>query len=57
MKPVLPGENAVDKLETMRRALGSDNSIRDTGLDDDESTSDVEEDERQLWDCETILSL
>lgn len=56
MKPVLPGDNAVDKLETMRRALGADHHIQDLVSDDDESASDIEETEDQLWDCETILS-
>ena len=56
MRPVLPGDSAVDKLETMRRAMGIDNTTRDTTSDNEESTSEVE-DEQQMWDCETILSV
>ena len=63
MKPVLPGDSGVDKLNTLRRALGQDDRVR-IGVTGDEDGSDEEkilmpfeeEDKKDRWDCETILS-
>lgn len=58
MKPVLPGETPVEKLETIRKALG-EATIRDLDDDDDDDNilMPVELDEKEdRWDCETILS-
>lgn len=59
MRPVLAGDTAVEKLDTLRKALG-EAKIRD---DDDESgdedilmPADVDE-EKDRWDCETILCM
>jgi len=63
MKPVLPGDSGVDKLNTLRRALGQDDRVR-IGITGDEDGSDEEkilmpfeeEDKKDRWDCETILT-
>lgn len=59
MKPVLAGDTAVDKLDTVRKALG-EAKIRDHGDDSDDEGDilmpvDIDE-EKDRWDCETILS-
>lgn len=57
MQPVLHGDTAAEKLDTIRRALGS--ARLDGDCDDDDSTipmpHDVDE-PKERWDCETILS-
>lgn len=60
LKPVLPGNTAMDKLETYRRAIGVDERVK---IDQSDSASDEEilmpfdpEDKKDQWDCETILS-
>lgn len=60
MKPVLPGDNGLDKLNTLRRALGQDGRVRineDDGSDEEKiAMMYEEEDKKDRWDCETILS-
>ena len=61
MKPVLPGDTGLEKLDTFRRALGQDERVRigyAEGEDDDEQITMPFEanDKRGRWDCETILS-
>ncbi|KIK30100.1 hypothetical protein PISMIDRAFT_671144 [Pisolithus microcarpus 441] len=64
LKPVLPGDSAVDKLDTLRRAMGQDGTVR---IQASEQDGDDEDDERLFasyhanekesrWDCETILT-
>ena len=60
MKPVLEGDTAIQKLDTLRRALGEvlirgedDNNDDD---DDDISLSLGDNDVEDRWDCETVLS-
>lgn len=59
MKPVLAGDSAMDKLETMRRGMGQV-SIRDQGDEDDDERDILipleDNDVKDRWDCETILS-
>ncbi|KAF9015757.1 Low temperature viability protein-domain-containing protein [Cyathus striatus] len=57
MKPRLEGENGPAKLDTLRRAMGQDERVRVTDGDDDSDNDLVEEeDKKDRWDCETILS-
>lgn len=59
MRPVLPGETSIDKLATMRKALGAA-KIRD--VEDEDEADDrvvmpsVMDEGKDRWDCETILS-
>ena len=58
MKPVLAGDTGVDKLNTIRKALG-EAKIRDLdeAEEDDKVLMPVDLDEKEdKWDCETILS-
>lgn len=60
MKPKMEGETGLDKLDTFRRAMGQDERVR-AALDDEEEVNDddlfpEEEDKKDRWDCETILS-
>ena len=63
MMPVLSGDTGVDKLNTLRRALGQDERVR-IGITGEASGRDEEkllmpyevEDKKDRWDCETILS-
>ncbi|KAI0348151.1 LTV-domain-containing protein [Trametopsis cervina] len=58
MRAVLPGETAVDKLDTIRKALG-EAKIRDVDEDseDDDILMPVDiDEEKDRWDCETILT-
>lgn len=59
MKPVLAGESAMDKLETVRRGMGKV-SIRDQDDDEDDERDILipleDNDAKDRWDCETILS-
>lgn len=63
MRPVLPGDNAVEKLDTIRRALGTVRLNPDAQDDDDDDNDDDipmphDIDEKpDRWDCETILSM
>ncbi|CCM03778.1 uncharacterized protein FIBRA_05925 [Fibroporia radiculosa] len=58
MRPILAGETATDKLDTMRKALGAVH-LRDLGEDSEEEDilmpSDVDA-KKDRWDCETILT-
>lgn len=62
MKPKLSGETGMEKLDTLRRALGQDERVRDIYGDDsdnDEQYDDLkemEEPQKDRWDCETVLS-
>ena len=59
MRPVLPGQTSIDKLDTMRKALGAA-MIRD--VEDEDEVDDrvfmpsVVDEDKDRWDCETILS-
>lgn len=58
MRPVLPGDTAAEKLDTIRRALGE---IRINPGAEDEDDEDIPmphdiDDKKDRWDCETILS-
>ena len=64
VRPVLPGSTGAEKLDTLRRAMGTDsNDIKEIVnnrqgqdiLDDILMPSNIE-DKRDRWDCETILS-
>lgn len=59
MRPVLAGDTATEKLNTIRKALGEvrireDQS--DEGEDDDILMPLDVDDKKDRWDCETILS-
>lgn len=60
MQPVLPGETAAEKLDTIRKAFGRAR-LRDDDEDNDSEAGDIlmplDVDEKQdRWDCETVLS-
>jgi protein LTV1 len=58
MKPVLAGDSAVAKLDTLRKALGEAKIRDEEESDNDEGMLmpvDVD-DVKDRWDCETILS-
>ena len=58
MRTVLAGDTAVDKLDTIRKALGEAKIRDDGGLSDDEILMPIDIDEvKDRWDCETILSM
>jgi len=59
IKPKLQGDDEVEKLDTLRRAMGDD--LVNTGDDESEGEGERfvmkdEEDKQDRWDCETILS-
>ncbi|KAF8910048.1 Low temperature viability protein-domain-containing protein [Gymnopilus junonius] len=54
MKPRLEGESGVEKLDILRRAMGQDDRVRVTN--EDEQDIDDDEDKKDRWDCETILT-
>jgi len=62
MKPKLEGESGVEKLDNFRRAMGQDERVRIMSGEDNEQDDDdddlfpEEKDEKDRWDCETILS-
>lgn len=62
MKPVLAGETGAEKLETLRKELGQGVLRTNDGDGDGEEDEDgdilmpLEKDEKERWDCETILS-
>ncbi|KAF9029976.1 LTV-domain-containing protein [Hymenopellis radicata] len=60
MKPKLQGDSGAEKLETLRRAMGQDQRVRESYSDEDTPEEDLfpelEEDKKDRWDCETILS-
>lgn len=61
MKLKIGGETGPEKLDTLRRAMGQDEQLRiaDPAIEDDEENfvlSD-QEDEKEKWDCETVLSM
>ncbi|KZT72926.1 LTV-domain-containing protein [Daedalea quercina L-15889] len=60
MHPVLPGDTATEKLDTIRKALGEahlrdDDEHGDSEADDILMPLDVDE-KQDRWDCETILT-
>jgi len=59
LKPKLEGETGVEKLDNLRHAMGHDERVRiadgEDELEDVLFTSD-NENEKDRWDCETILS-
>lgn len=60
MKPILPGETGTEKLDTLRRELGQavlrDHDGDSEDDDDDDVLMPLERDEKERWDCETILT-
>jgi len=61
MKPKLEGESGIEKLDILRRAMGQDERVRIANEDDEENgETDLliteEEETKDRWDCETILS-
>jgi len=61
MKPKLEGESGIEKLDILRRAMGQDERVRvANGNDEENEETDLltteEEDKKDRWDCETILS-
>lgn len=65
MKPRLEGDSGLDKLDSLRRAMGQDERIRlmnnegDADHDDEEIDAHLfpdDGDKKDRWDCETILS-
>jgi protein LTV1 len=61
MKHALAGDNAIEKLGTLRKSLGkfSINERGDNDKDDDDGDIFIaldDDDVKDRWDCETILS-
>lgn len=63
MKPKMEGESGVDKLDVFRRAMGQDERVRimdgeEEEVNDAELDAHLfpENDKKDRWDCETILS-
>jgi protein LTV1 len=60
LKPKLPGETGPEKLDTIRRAMGQDERVRIGEQEEDDDSDDIyaplEDDKKDRWDCETILS-
>lgn len=60
MKPKLEGDSGVDKLDSLRRAMGQDERVKVEDDDKEEKYDDLllseDEDKKDRWDCETILS-
>ncbi|KAJ3721927.1 Low temperature viability protein-domain-containing protein [Lentinula raphanica] len=62
MKPVLDGETGAAKLDTLRRAMGQDERVHesyadmDDDVDDDNEFLRLDKEEKDQWDCETILT-
>ncbi|KAK0246183.1 Low temperature viability protein-domain-containing protein [Armillaria nabsnona] len=61
MKPKLEGDSGAEKLETLRRAMGQDQRVKESYSDDDDTPEEdlfleLEEDKKDRWDCETILT-
>ncbi|EDR15863.1 uncharacterized protein LACBIDRAFT_301251 [Laccaria bicolor S238N-H82] len=60
MRPKLEGESGVDKLDSLRRAMGRDERVRVEDDDKEENYDDLllseDEDKKDRWDCETILT-
>jgi protein LTV1 len=61
LKPKLPGETGAEKLDTIRRALGQDERVRIGEEEEDDDNDDIyapleDDDKKDRWDCETILS-
>lgn len=63
LKPKLDGDTGAEKLDTLRRAMGQDERVRESlaGEEEDDDDDDNEflrmneEDKKDRWDCETIL--
>ncbi|KAF9486523.1 Low temperature viability protein [Pholiota conissans] len=60
MKPKMEGETGMENLDAFRRAMGQDERNRLAGDDEDEETNlddlFLDEDKKDRWDCETILT-
>lgn len=59
MKPKLEGDSGIEKLNTLRQAMGQDERVRiqDDAEEEDDILMPLElEDKKDRWDCETILS-
>lgn len=61
LKPKLPGETGPEKLDTIRRAMGQDDRVRIGEGEEEDDSNDIyavlkEDDKKDRWDCETILS-
>ncbi|KAH8835653.1 Low temperature viability protein-domain-containing protein [Flagelloscypha sp. PMI_526] len=60
LREKLEGDTGAEKLETLRRAMGVDKRVKVDDVLSDESSGEgewgVEEDRKNKWDCESILS-
>ncbi|KAF9270796.1 Low temperature viability protein [Marasmius fiardii PR-910] len=60
MKPKLEGDTGAEKLDTLRRAMGQDQRVRESTGESDEEVADGvwagAEEKEDKWDCETILT-
>ncbi|KAK0208687.1 Low temperature viability protein-domain-containing protein [Desarmillaria ectypa] len=61
MKPKLEGDSGAEKLETLRRAMGQDQRVKEFYNDDDDTPKEdlfleLDENKKDRWDCETILT-
>ena len=60
LKPKLEGESGIEKLDVLRRAMGQDERVRIVDGGEDDNDDDLfpsdDEDKKDRWDCETILS-
>lgn len=64
MKPRMEGESGLDKLDSLRRAMGQDERVRimngeNEEVDDEKFDAHLfpsDDDKKDRWDCETILS-
>ncbi|KAF9567864.1 LTV-domain-containing protein [Agrocybe pediades] len=62
MKPKMEGESGMEKLDTFRRAMGQDERVRIMNADEQEESPNDDDlfpedkEEKDRWDCETILT-
>jgi protein LTV1 len=60
MKHKLAGDTGIEKLNTLRMAMGQDDRVRVGSDDEEEEEEDImaplEDDKTDRWDCETVLS-
>ncbi|KAJ7597341.1 Low temperature viability protein-domain-containing protein [Mycena floridula] len=59
LKPKLAGDTGMEKLDTLRRAMGQDERVRVNNEDSGDEEDDLLEPaakEKDRWDCETILT-
>lgn len=58
LKQKLEGGTGIEKLENLRKAMGVDSRVKVDGSSDESGEDDWKEEEnaKDRWDCETILS-